>query len=406
MVIYIVNNMWRLKMELEGSLKVIKRENRNKDDGQSVYIFLENPDDKTKIIMVSIFFYAGEEHFTWNTLINLEVVNFKDIDISPTQRYYYKGCEIFFESDRETWQFSAIIGGNYDLSIRYREIYRDSYHEEIAEALDLIDEAIKKKLEEKKEVELLYEKANNFYYGEGVEKDYKKAFDIFKDLADNKEHLGAMEALCYMYYQGKGTDVDYELARKYCEKVEQKNGKCNRNIYQFLGEIYFEGLDVESDYIKAKAYFEKALNNNYDDTYYKLGLLNSGNYGIEKDQFTADSYFNKIEQDLLLSIIYLLLAIRPEEEQNLKGIYKCLDYSREEYSHIIKTNIPFDHLAAIYYKKVDYLQDNEYDNIVKILKEKIEWCLQEEVKIEKGTFPFENEHDVEVYTNTIVTINK
>ena len=68
--------------------------------------------------------------------------------------------------------------------------------------------------------------------------------------------------------------MNYKLARKYCEKVEQKNGKCNRNIYQFLGEIYFEGLDVESDYIKAKAYFEKALKDDYDDTYYKLGLLN------------------------------------------------------------------------------------------------------------------------------------
>ncbi len=395
-------------MELEGSLKVIKRENRNKD-GQSVFLYLENPDDKTKIIKVSIFFYAGEEQFIWSSLINLEVVNFKDIDISPTQHYYYKGCEIFFESDRETWQFSAIIVGNYDLSIRYREINGDSCYEEIEEALDLIDEASSKNEQEAKTEELLYEKGNAYYYGKGVEINYKKAFEIFKDLADNKQHLGAMEALCYMYYYGKGTEVNYSLARKYCENIENKIRNCNSNILHFLGEMYFEGLGVEIDYTKAKVYFEKALSKDLkdaDDIYYKLGLLNSGNYGIEKDEEVSNTYFNKIERDLLLSIIYLLLAIRPEEEQNSAGIYKYLGYSRNEYSDILNTNIPFDHLAKIYYKKVSYLQDDEYNNIVKRLKEKIELYLKKEVNIENKTFPFENENDVYIYVDSIVNIDK
>lgn len=261
-------------------------------------------------------------------------------------------------------------------------------------------------LEEKKEEELLYEKANNLYYGKNVEKDYKKAFEIFKGLADNKEHLGAIEAVCYMYYYGKGIDVNYELARKYCEKVEQKNSKCSRNIFQFLGEIYFHGLDVDADYIKAKAYFEKALNDKYDDTYYKLALLYSGNYGIEKDEEKSNDYLNKIEKDLLLSIIYLLLAIKPDEEQNLEGIYKCVGYSREEYNNILINNIPFDHPSAIYYKKVNYLNDEEYNNIVNRLKKKIQRYLQRKCELKKEIFTFENENDIYKYINEIVHIDK
>ena len=86
-------------MKLEGSLKVIKRENINKDN--SVYIYLENPDDKSKIIKVSIFSHLGKEEFIWENLINLEVIDFKDVNISSVEKYYYKGCQIDFCSDRE-----------------------------------------------------------------------------------------------------------------------------------------------------------------------------------------------------------------------------------------------------------------------------------------------------------------
>ena len=97
---------------------------------------------------------------------------------------------------------SALIIGNYDLNIKYREIIADNddIRSAVAEALDLIDEALSEKEQKSKAEKLLYEKGNAYYYGKGVEVDYKKAFEIFKDLSDNKQHLSAMEALCYMYY--------------------------------------------------------------------------------------------------------------------------------------------------------------------------------------------------------------
>lgn len=254
--------------------------------------------------------------------------------------------------------------------------------------------------------EILYEKGNKYYLGKDVEKDYKKAFDIFKDLADNKEHLKSMEVLCYMYYYGQGTDINYELARKYCEIVEQKNSNCDKNIFQFLGEMYFDGLGVEKDYSKAKEYFEKSLRDKYDDTYYKLGLINSGNYGLPKDEEKAKEYFNKVEKDLLRAIIYLLIATKPEEEQNLEGVYNYIGNSRKEYNNFFTNSMPFDHIATINYKKVAYLNNKDYDNLVKNVKEKLEWCLHNDVNIEKGLFPFTSEADVDVYVDKIVNCHR
>lgn len=236
------------------------------------------------------------------------------------------------------------------------------------------------KQEETNKENLLYEEGNKYYFGKGVEKDYKKAFAIFKNLADNKEHLKAMEALCYMYYYGKGIDVDYELARKYCEKVEQKNSKCSRNIFQFLGEIYFGGLGVEADYIKAKTYFEKALNDKYDDTYYKLALLNSGNYGIEKNEEKAKKYFEKIEFDLCIALIYYVLAIKPEEEQSLDEIVRLLNSETE--MNIVKESLlqfPQNHPSKLYHDRLSYLTKEEYKDIVEKLKNKIDICREQEM---------------------------
>ncbi len=186
-----------------------------------------------------------------------------------------------------------------------------------------------------------------------------------------------MEALCYMYYYGKGIDTNYELARKYCEKVEQKNSKCSRNIFQFLGDIYFRGLGVEADYIKAKAYFEKALNDKYDDTYYKLALLYSGNYGIEKDEEKAEKYFKKIEFDLCTALIYYILSIKPEEEQNIDEIARLLDSEMDTVAKSLK-RFPNNHPFMIYHKKLSCLTIKEYKDIIEKLKDKINICKEQE----------------------------
>jgi len=524
----LIEDMNMSKLGESGFLDVLKVENIN-NYSKDTRIYLKNPDDPAKIIC--IWFgnsYGEQKDFYYNiNLINLEVVKINDLNVFlQKEKFYYKGYELSFEDDRDTWELWINIIGNYDFDIKDRTINAGTMDnpDEIGaleRAMAVIDEALlKNKSKTKKDVfidamrlpdninslsrkeqnrilcenirdinsklgnsindleytlnreqrtiktntmkiinnkefieaynqiidlvdkkddtaelsnaekvevftlirmlynnlliefedekldDILYEKGNKYYLGKDVEKDYKKAFDIFKDLADNKEHLKSMEVLCYMYFYGQGIDVNYELARKYCEIVEQKNSNCDKNILQFLGEMYFDGLGVEADYSKAKVYFEKSLRDKYDDTYYKLGLLNSGNYGLPKDEEKAKEYFNKVEKDLLRAIIYLLIATKPEEEQNLEGVYNYIGNSRKEYNNFFTNSMPFDHIATINYKKVAYLNDEDYDNLVKNVKEKLECCLHNDVNIEKGLFPFTSEDDVDVYVDTIVNCKK
>ncbi len=56
-----------------------------------------------------------------------------------------------------------------------------------------------------------------------MEKDYSKAFDIIKECA-NKGHIAAIYDLgANFYYNGIGTDIDYELADYYLN-IAKENG--------------------------------------------------------------------------------------------------------------------------------------------------------------------------------------
>ena len=183
-------------MKLYNSLKVLKIENG--DEFQDIY--LEHPDDKSKVIKVSTGYDDNDGNFFYwsDFILNLENIKLNDVrknleKLDDDSKYYYKGCEIFFEHERDTWELFVTICGNYDLDIKYRNIDAGSLDsprryenmiEALAKALNIVDESILKK----KEVKLLYEKANNFYYGNNIQKDYKKALEIFKNLADNNEH--------------------------------------------------------------------------------------------------------------------------------------------------------------------------------------------------------------------------
>ena len=63
-----------------------------------------------------------------------------------------------------------------------------------------------------------------YYFGLGnIEKDYNKAFQIIKECAD-KGHIAAIYDLgANFYYNGNGTEVNYELADYYLN-IAKENG--------------------------------------------------------------------------------------------------------------------------------------------------------------------------------------
>ena len=218
-----------------------------------------------------------------------------------------------------------------------------------------------------------------YYSGKGIEKNYEIAFNMFKELVEEYKFPDAYFYLGEFYYLGRVIQQSYEKAFSYFNKSVEYE----KNIYAskyYLGEMYMLGKGVNTDCQKAKMYFEEILDEKYDDTYYKLALLNSGNYGIEKNEEKAKKYFEKIEFDLCIALIYYVLAIKPEEEQSLDEIVRLLNSETE--MNIVKESLlqfPQNHPSKLYHDRLSYLTKEEYKDIVEKLKNKIDICREQEM---------------------------
>lgn len=110
------------------------------------------------------------------------------------------------------------------------------------------------------------------------------------------------------------------------------------------------------------------------DAMNELGVRYINGESVEKNKKKAEEkakeYFNKIEFDLCIAIIYYVLAVKPEEEQNLDEILKLLDSEMEVIKQTI-VQFPLNHPAKIYHDRLYSLKDDEYNDIVERLKNKI-----------------------------------
>ena len=85
------------------------------------------------------------------------------------------------------------------------------------------------------EVERVYAKfvtGAYYYFGLGeIEKDYSKAFEIIKECAD-KGHIAAIYDLgANFYFNGNGTDINYELADYYLNIAKENGLKRARDLF-------------------------------------------------------------------------------------------------------------------------------------------------------------------------------
>ena len=95
-----------------------------------------------------------------------------------------------------------------------------------------------------------------YYDGDGVPKDYDKAFQLLS----YANSMGSSWGVCYLgkcYFRGWGTNQDYVKAREFLEKVDWTN----REAFFMLGFIYGRGLGVPEDIKKGVEYLQKAGDN-------------------------------------------------------------------------------------------------------------------------------------------------
>lgn len=141
-------------------------------------------------------------------------------DYTKALEYYLKG----FNIDYPLCTYS--LGISYELGlgelleidgIKAKELLSDAY----PKIIELINNP------DISDIEKVYAKfvtGAYYYFGLGnIKKDYKRAFQIIKECADNG-HIAAIYDLgANFYYDGNGTDINYELADYYLN-IAKENG--------------------------------------------------------------------------------------------------------------------------------------------------------------------------------------
>lgn len=149
-----------------------------------------------------------------------------------------------------------------------------------------------KKLEEatkKGDEKSQFQTAYCYYYGDKVDKDFKKAFDLWKDLAD-KGNKSAQKNIGEMYFDGEGVGKDYDKAKEYFTQSAQQGS----SVGQYnLGYMYYHGYGVQKNFEKARDFFEKASIQGDAGSLFYMGLIYDNGFGAKKDIMKALEYYTK-----------------------------------------------------------------------------------------------------------------
>mgnify|MGYP004481001777 FL=1 len=178
----------------------------------------------------------------------------------------------------------------------------------------------------------MYVLAYKYYYGWGVTKDTKIAFNMFKELAEKYEDKSVSYYLGEIYYFGNIVERDYEKAFEYITKALEYNSKDNDAKY-YLGLMLYDGNGTEKDEEKAVKIFEELYNKfEYDPAL--LMLAEAYYYSSEKDFAKAYEYCNIILDN---SDRYIKSS---EEEDRIKEIlgnlYYYGQYVEKDYEKALK----------------------------------------------------------------------
>ena len=164
------------------------------------------------------------------------------------------------------------------------------------------------------------------------------------------------------------------------------------NAYQCLGSYVFtdpkgELYDRTAGYLKEQGYDIKVLNlvrPQYSDGYNPLMHISSeldvdviANTIVkgQKTDSNSDPYWDDMAEMLLKSLIYYLIATRPEEEQNLASCAELVRAANKNGgSNLLSdlmSQLPYDHPARMYYKSIEIAPEKTYGSILSSLQSKL-----------------------------------
>ncbi len=195
----------------------------------------------------------------------------------------------------------------------------------------------------------LYALGVAYEYGEGVEKNDKKAFELILK-ASKQDNIDAINWIGAAYYGGIGIPRNINLAIKYYKEASDKGDTFAMNN---LGNIYQNGeMDIDIDYKKAYKFYEKSSSfGNFAGTYFLAELYKDG-LGIVPNLKKAFNLYKEAGNggDLLSMVtvgdFYRLgQGIDINIDKSKVWYLKALNYIDEDNSNYLNNNLGFKKIA-------------------------------------------------------------
>ena len=165
------------------------------------------------------------------------------------------------------------------------------------------------------------------------------------------------------------------------------------NAFQCLGSYVFtdpkgELYDKTAGYLKSQGYDIKVLNlvnPSNSDGYNPLMhisseidvdvVANTIVKGQKSESGSSDPYWDDMAEMLLKALIYYLMAMRPEEEQNLASCSELVRAANTNGGSNLLTELmnqlPYDHPARMNYKSIEIAPEKTYGSILSSLQSKL-----------------------------------
>ena len=165
------------------------------------------------------------------------------------------------------------------------------------------------------------------------------------------------------------------------------------NAFQMLGSYVFtdpkgELYDKTAGYLKKNGYEIKVLNlvnpansDGYNPLMHISSeidvdvIANTIVKGQSAEGNKADPYWDDMAEMLLKALIYYLMAVRPEEEQNLASCSELVRAANSNGGNNLLTELinqlPYDHPARMNYKSIEIAPEKTYGSILSSLQSKL-----------------------------------
>jgi TPR repeat protein len=127
-----------------------------------------------------------------------------------------------------------------------------------------------------------------YLYGVGTPKNNQKAFELLT-IAAPKNKFAAYN-LARMYYFGEGIEKDFKQSFRWFEQAGKQNHRASK---YYVAQHYYKGLGRDKNLSEARKWFKQAAELGDSDAQFRLGWMYSNAEGVEKSYRTAFNWYNK-----------------------------------------------------------------------------------------------------------------